>query len=60
MKVRKPGEYRWHNRKVTLMFFLAKLFGKTYIGDNFYQHKHCRIKMKYFCGKYYAMYVEWI
>lgn len=56
----KQGEYYWYNRKVILMFFLAKVFGKIHIGNDFQHGKHCKVTMKHFCGKFYVIKEEWI
>ena len=60
----KQGKYYWHNKKVSTMFILARIFGRTCTG---YDYSHdsarilcCKVIMKYFCGKYYVIKEEWL
>lgn len=38
-----------------LMFILARIFGKTYIGEDFSEWGRVRVTMKLFLGEYYTI-----
>lgn len=42
-----------------LMFILARIFGKTYVGYDFSESGCVKVTMKYFLGKYYTMLEKW-